>query len=399
MPHFSTLIIDRDPESMVAIEGYLKEMDISDVLKASDLKSGDMLLAQHRPAIALLVIIAMRPADKDSIFAFIENVKRKYPLTSIFMTCEEKDPDLILESMRAGVDEYLLKPLRKEDLARAVEKVSRRVIVKRPVPGTGVAEGKIIAVLGSKGGYGKTTVAVNLAASLARTEGRPVMIVDLDLEGGDVSTFLNIRPSYTIVDVARNVSRIDANYLKGVMNRHESGAYVLSEPKSVAEVEEITAPKIKEILNLLKGMGGYVIVDGGYSFDERYLAVMDMADMIMLVGVLTIPAIRNIQKTLGVFRDLGYGKDKVKLLINRHGANEDIKVEYAEDALSYPITWMVPNDYRAVVTSINRGIPVVTLSPRSQIGRSFEGLANSIETMFYPNAVKEEKSVFKKLFG
>lgn len=399
MPRFSTLIIDRDPESLIAIEGYLKEMDIPQVLKASDLKSGDMLLAQHRPTVALLVIIEMRPQDKDNIFAFVEGVKKKYPLTSIFMTCEEKDPDLILEAMHAGVDEYLVKPFRKDDLARAIEKVSRRVIVRRPAPGAEEAEGKIIAVLGSKGGYGKTTVAVNLAASMAENKDRPVMIVDLDLEGGDVSTFLNIRPSYTIADVARNVGRIDANYLKGVMNRHESGVYVLAEPKSIAEVDEITPPKIKEILNLLKGMGGYVIVDGGYSFDERYLAVMDMADMIILVGVLTVPAIHNIQKSLGVFRDLGYGKDKVKLLINRHGSNEDIKVDYAEDTLNYPATWLVPNDYHTVVTSINRGIPISTIAPRSHINKSFEEIAGGIEAMFYPEARHEEKSIFKKLFG
>lgn len=397
MPHFSTLIIDRDPASLVAIEGYLKEMDISNILKASDLKEGDMMLAQHRPAIALIVIIAMRPEDKDNIFAFIEDVKRKYPLTSIFMTCEDKDPDLILEAMHAGVDDYLIKPFRKEELAGAIQKITRKVVsVPRAAAATG---GKIIAVLGSKGGYGKTTVAVNLAASMAGVEKRPVMIVDLDLEGGDVSTFLNIRPSYTIADVARNVSRLDANYLKGVMNRHESGVYVLAEPKTVAEVEEITAPKIKEILNLLKGMGGYVIVDGGYSFDERYLAVMDMADLIILVGVLTVPAIHNIQKSLGVFRDLGYGKDKVKLLINRQGSNEDIKVDYAEDTLNYPATWLVPNDYQTVVTSINRGIPISSIAPRSHINKSFEEIAGKIDEMFYPHAEREEKSVFKKLFG
>lgn len=397
MPRLSTLIIDRDPESLIAIEGYLKEMDIPQVLKANDLKQGDMMLAQHRPTVALLVIIEMRPEDKDNIFAFIESVKRKYPLTSIFMTCEEKDPDLILEAMHAGVDDYLVKPFRKEELASAIQKVTRRVVsVPRAAEAAG---GKIIAVLGSKGGYGKTTVAVNLAASMAGIEGRPVMIVDLDLEGGDVSTFLNIRPSYTIADVARNVGRIDANYLKGVMNRHESGVYLLSEPKSVAEVEEITAPKIKEILNLLKGMGGYVIVDGGYSFDERYLAVMDMADLIILVGVLTVPAIHNIQKSLAVFHDLGYGRDKVKLLINRHGSNEDIKVDYAEDTLNYPATWLIPNDYHTVVTSINRGIPIVTLAPKSHITRSFEEIARKIEERFYPEAVHEEKSIFKKLFG
>jgi len=95
-------------------------------------------------------------------------------------------------------------------------------------------------------------------------------------------------------------------------------------------------------------------VDGGYSFDERFLTVMDVADMILLVGVLTLPAIRNIQKSLQVFNDLGYGKDKVRLVINRYGANEDIKADYAQDTLQYPISWLIPNEYQNVVTSINR---------------------------------------------
>jgi pilus assembly protein CpaE len=229
------------------------------------------------------------------------------------------------------------------------------------------------------------------------------MIVDLDLQGGDVSTFLNIKPNYTIADVARNVNRLDANYVKGAMNRHESGIYVLAEPKNVADAEEITAPKVKAVLNLLKGMGGYVIVDGGYSFDERLLTVMDIADMIILVGVLTLPAIRNIQKSLQVFRDLGYGKDKVRLIINRSGANEDIKADYASDTLQYPISWMIPNEYQNVVTSINRGIPLMTLAPTSHITKSIEEIVKGINREFYPETAKgdreEKRSLLKKFFS
>jgi pilus assembly protein CpaE len=237
---------------------------------------------------------------------------------------------------------------------------------------------------------------------MARQKERPVMIVDLDLQGGDVSTFLNIKPNYTIADVARNVNRIDANYVKGAMNRHESGIYVLAEPKNVADVEEITAPKIKAVLHLLKEMGGYVFVDGGYSFDERFLTVMDVADMILLVGVLTLPAIRNIQKSLQVFRELGYGKNKVRLIINRSGANEGIKADSAQNTLQYPISWLIPNEYQNVVTSINRGIPLVTLVPLSNITKSMENIAKGINRTFYPEGVREEKeekkSLLKKLF-
>lgn len=402
MSHLSALIIDHDPESLEVIAGYLKDMDIEQVLKASDLKSGEMMISRHRPTAALLVIVSMKVSDKGNILAFVDGVKKKYPLTAIFITSEGKESDLILECMRAGADDYLPKPMNKVELARAIEKVTMQVLNRRSAPEPGAVEGRTIAVMGSKDGYGKTTVAVNIAASMARHKDRPVMIVDLDLQGGDVSTFLNIKPNYTIADVARNVNRIDANYVKGAMYQHESGVYMLAEPKNVSEIEEITAPKIKAVLNLLKGMGGYVIVDGGYSFDERSLTIMDMSDMIILVGVLTLPAIRTIQKSLAVFRDLGYGKDKVKLVINRSGANEDIKADYAEDALNYPISWMIPNEYQTAVTSINQGIPLVTLAPASGITKSIEDIVRGIDRVFYPQLVREEKeekkSLLKKFF-
>ncbi len=400
MSQLSALIINRDPESMEVIAEHLKELHVDQVMKATDLQSGDMILARNRPTVALFVIVEMKPSDKDNILAFVEGVKKKYPLTSVFITCDQKESDLILEAMRAGADDYLLKPIKKEELARAIEKVTRRVLIRRsdPEAPAPALEGKIIAVLGSKDGYGKTTVAVNLAAAMARRKDTPVMIVDLDLQGGDVSTFLNIKPNYTIADVSRNVNRIDANYVKSAMYQHESGVYVLAEPKNVSEVEEVTAPKVKAVLNLVKGMGGYVIVDGGYSFDERLLTVMDMSDMIILVGVLTLPAIRTLQKSLSVFRDLGYGKDKVKMVINRYGANEDIKTEYAQDTLNYPISWLIPNEYQTVVTSINRGIPLVNLAPTSNITKSIEDMVRGIDKIFYPELVEEEKKEERKSF-
>ena len=149
-------------------------------------------------------------------------------------------------------------------------------------------------------------------------------------------------------------------------------------------------------------MGGFVVVDGGYSFDERSLMVMDLADTILLVGVLTLPAIRTIQKSLQVFRDLGYGKDKVKLIMNRYGANVDIKADLAQETLQYPIFSLIPNEYQNVVASINQGVPLRELAPSSSIAKTIDGIADSFSKTFYPEltagSTEEKKSFFRKLF-
>jgi DNA-binding NarL/FixJ family response regulator len=154
MSKLSALIIDRDPESLEIIAGYLKEMDIDQILKASDLKSGDSVLSRYRPTVALFVIVEMKLSDKGNILAFVESVKKKYPSTAVFITCDQKDSDIILEAMRAGADDYLLRPINKAELARAIEKVTMQVMVKR-APQAVAAEGKIIAVLAARTGTGK----------------------------------------------------------------------------------------------------------------------------------------------------------------------------------------------------------------------------------------------------
>jgi len=134
MPHLSALIIDRDPESMEVITGFLKDVDIEQVFKAYDLKSGEVMISQHKPTVALLVIVSMKLSDKDNILAFVEGVKKRYPLTSIFITCVGKESDLILEVMRAGADDYLPKPINKAELIRAIEKGRGELVIPFVLP-------------------------------------------------------------------------------------------------------------------------------------------------------------------------------------------------------------------------------------------------------------------------
>jgi len=275
--------------------------------------------------------------------------------------------------MRCGCSEYLLRPVEKNDLYNAFKKVGR-FFVQQPAMDR-EANGKIITAFSPKGGVGTSTVATNLAVSLHQNTGKPVVLVDLDLEAGDADMFLNLRTKYTISDVTSNIARLDRAFLEGVLAKHSSGIYLLSEPDRVEDAESITASQVREVLDLLKSMFAYIVVDTNMGYGDINLSAFDASDMILLVGVLSLPSIRNMQKALDVFDRLGYGQDKVKLVINRYLRKSEITIDDAHRALNYQVFLNLPNDFNDVMSSINRGLPLNLLAPHSEISRSFRDLA------------------------
>lgn len=368
----SVVIIDSDIDSTNNIMKFVKNLGDSITVEgtATTFEEGFELIHKKRP----MVVIFEVSEDMDLSLERIHQILSRFPQVSIFATSTDKSSETILKVMRAGVTEYLLRPISDTDLAFALQKLGRLWLVK-PVPGE--EAGRIFTVFSPKGGAGVTTITVNLAVDIYEMTKKSTILVDLDLNAGDATTFLNMKPSYTISDVTVNISRLDISFLQGVIAKHESGISVLAEPQKVEEGVSISGSDIKKVLSLLKSMFKYIIIDAE-TISERTTTAIEMSDMVLPVFYMSLPGIKNMQRHLRFFDRMGLGRDRVKLIANRYLKKSDIKIEDAERALNYPIFWNIPNDYDAAMSCLNRGVPISVGAPRSQLNLSIKELAKVI---------------------
>jgi len=369
------VIIDRDADDVGKIVNYIKHFGGHVAIEgvANSFESGFEIIYKKRP----MVVIMEMEEEKgiDATTGKIAAILERFPQMYIFVTSEDKSSDAILKIMRAGAAEYILKPISEQDLASALQKVGRLWISKVPAE---AEKGRIYTLFSPKGGVGLTTIATNLAADIYEAENKPTLLVDMDFTAGDVTTFLNMKTSYTITDVTLNISRLDESFLKGVIARHETGVYVLSEPQKVEEAVAIPAADVRKLLRLLKTMFNHIIVDTENVLNERTLASIEMADVIILVFVMSLPGIKHLQRHLKYFENIGLAKEKIRLVVNRYIKKGDIDIEEAQKVLGYPISWSIPNDYESAMSSLNKGVPISTYKPKSFISSSIKEMAKAV---------------------
>ena len=369
---FSILVIDKDKLSGDSIVSTLRPYSDSISLAGSvdSFTDGDCAMQRNAPNVVFLGVEEIEQGIKD-----VQCITLKYPMVSVIACSSEKNSEWILALMRAGAVEYLLRPIAQEELKQSLQKVGR-FIFKTPSEET--PTGEIIAVYNPIGGMGTTTVAVNLAAALAE-EGTKVALVDLNLDAGDVNTFLNVNPTYTLSSVTSNIERLDANFLMSVMTRHASGPFVLTEPLEVDEAVSITPEQVRRILEFLRGTFSYVVVDCVGQLAGCNLAIFGSSNLILFTTTLSLPALKNTKRYLTAMGRKGFNSDRVKLVINRYLPKSDIQIKDAEKVLGWSVYQAIPNEYADVVDSINKGMPVVKLLPRSPISKAIQGLAERVK--------------------
>ena len=234
----------------------------------------------------------------------------------------------------------------------------------------------MITIYSNKGGIGKTTIATNLAVELAKTTRDKVALVDLNLQLGDVSTFLNINPSFDVAYVLKNLTDKKEDSLINAFERIQNiPLYVLSDPSYIEQSEAISPEQIEKLFQVLKRMFSYVVIDMSSNIEPTSLKILDKSDFVLFTTIVNIPAIRNAQRCLNLFRSRRYPMGKVKILVNRFIENDDIKIEDIETALGEKIYWKIPNNYFSIMESINKGIPISDISSDSNIANSFKDLA------------------------
>ena len=242
----------------------------------------------------------------------------------------------------------------------------------------------MIAVLGSRGGVGTTTLAVNLAATLAADPTNAVALIDLDLALGDADIALEVSgvENISIADLARNIERLDMNFLKRAMAKHESSNLsILRHPLEISEVASIHEVHVERVLNLLKISYTHLVIDLSKSLLPTDLMALRMADLILLTAQLELSSLRNVVRLVHSLGQEDNLADKVRVVINRQGAEsveEGISKQKAEEVIGKPIFWQVPNDPKAVIASRVSGQPLVIQAPKSKAQLSINGLAQAL---------------------
>jgi pilus assembly protein CpaE len=304
------------------------------------------------------------------------------------MTSNNGAPDTILRAMRSGAEEFLPQPFNWPEVLNSFEAIRRKI--DNHAPRT-AERGHIVAVSSNKGGVGSTTIATNLASSLVGQR-KTVCLVDLVLQFGSVTSFLNIEASYTILDLAKNLKRIDPLLLDGSLVKHASGVRVLAEPFYAEDARRITPADIDETLDVLAQSFDFVVVDTPKEFDDMLTVVLDKANLILFVTEMDVPSLKSAHRAFEMFERMGIYEKKIRLILNRHVKSKLMTLESVEKALGARVFWTLPNNYPVAIAAVNQGLSIQECDPRSDIAKSYSGLCAAVLNSFTsPGVARREE--------
>lgn len=345
------------------------------------------------------IVVVSIDADLEKACAAISKLQHELPQVGILAVSIRDDGQAILRALRAGAKEFLTLPAKIEEITDALRRLeslnpTNGAIVGRQGPKIAPTT---ISVLGSRGGVGCTSTAVNLAATLAADRNFKVVLVDLDLALGDADVALDLNGEYTIGDLAANITRLDMTFLSRSLSKHSSGLYLLPHPINVEEATQINDVHLERILSLLRAGHTHLILDLSKGFRPTDVIALKMSDIILLVVQLELTSLRNALRTLATLDADPILRDKVRVVLNRVGMVTDITREKALEILGKPFFWEIPNDHKAMMESKNNGVPLITSAPHSKVQENFQALAN---TLCGKNAPKQAaKSFLQSLFS
>jgi pilus assembly protein CpaE len=369
---FVLAVVDPDPKLRTRLALQLGEE--VDVVTYSEVAA----LAEYQPpGRGLVVIFGPGLADAPGL-ADIERFTRARPDAGAILVAAELSTGLLQQALRSGVRDVLGAPTEAYSLHESVERVARTLTMVLPsavITGEATGQGRVITVASTKGGSGKSVIATNLATSLARRSSRPVVLVDADLQFGDVAVMMRLAAPHTLVDAVTAQGRLDAQFLQSLLVRHEaSGLLILPAPLEPSFAERVSGADMVRIVEILQTFCAYVVIDTPAQFNDVVLALIEHSDDILMVAGMDIPNIKNTKLGLQTLRMLEVPEEKLTLLLNRANSKVQLDVAEVERTLGIKAGCLVPSDI-VVPQTVNKGVPVVLDAPRSNVARALEQLA------------------------
>jgi len=390
---YNVLIVDDQDETRKNIARLLQfENDINVVGTA---RTGKDAIKQAVSLDPDVVLMDINMPDMDGIEA-TERIQEQAPVSQIVILSVQGDTNYMRRAMLAGARDFITKPPKSDELVTVIRRAGAKAIAIRKESqfmgrGTGSlidprgttsgisGLGKIVAVYSPKGGVGTTTVATNLAVTLHSSE-TPVIIVDANLQFGDVVVFLNERGRTSVVDLTPIADQLDPEIVRDVVIHHESsGIDILSAPPHPEDAERISGGQFVTVLQFLARLYSYVIVDTDSGLSDVTLDTLDNSDLLVMISSQDIPAIINTRMMLTLLTNLGIDKQKILLVMSRFDRQLAITPEKVGHNLGHKVAAVLPEDREVVVPAVNRGIPFMMGEGKTkEIGKSILELVGKI---------------------
>jgi pilus assembly protein CpaE len=324
------------------------------------------------------VAVLASSVDVEVAFELAETMRVTRPTLGIILVRRRVDTPLLANAMRAGIREVVVDhdAAALVVAARRAEEVARKIRdnAADEASGQGHRYGRVLTVFSAKGGCGKTTVATNLAAILAADGRRQVCILDLDLAFGDVAIALQLFPAHTIADAVPLAGTLDERGVSALLTPHSPGLTTLVAPVEPGSAESVPATLVGELLQVLRSMFDFVVVDTPPAFTDHVLAALDVSDLVLLLATLDIPALKNLKLTLETLDLLNFPQERWRVVLNRADSKVGLSLSEVEKTLRVPISVQVPS-HRAVPASINRGVPIALDEPNHPVSQSLRQFA------------------------
>ncbi len=378
-------------------------LDSKEISRALSNHAGaSLLMASDDPEQVFTEITRLRPSAVIINLAhlgepglkLVQRITSECPNTAVICASRESSPDLILRSMRSGARDFLRLPIFGEELTTVLERTAE--FASEHTIDEPKKRGRAIAVFSSKGGCGCSLIATNLAM----VQTTPTVLVDLNLQSGDLELLLGLKPKFSLADVVENRDRLDDALLTSYLTQHSKNISLLAAPIKAESAEDIEPKHIYEIIERLRQRFDSVIIDTPHSFDAVTISALDHADQILMVLTLEIHAIRSTRRALEIFDRLGYPRKKIRLVVNRWSKNIDLDQKQIEDFLGERVVGFIHSDYRAAVNSINLGQPLIDSAPASKVTDDLRNVAAKLfEGKINQNAPTENvKRSFNSIF-